>query len=104
MRDGGVTNIGTDLCGYTRKVKEEGGGGKGKFNNLWDAVPGLCGGMEHLLPVIMTFGVNTGRISIEDMVRVCATNTAKVSVCIPRREFWLPGRMRISLLSIQIKK
>jgi dihydropyrimidinase len=91
MRDGGVTNIGTDLCGYTRKVKEEGGGGKGKFNNLWDAVPGLCGGIEHLLPVIMTFGVNAGRISIEDMVRICSTNTAKVFGLYPKKGVLAPG-------------
>ena len=53
-------------------------GGKGKYDNIWQAVPGICGGMEHLLPVMMTYGVNAGRISIEDMVRVCSSNNARV--------------------------
>jgi dihydroorotase-like cyclic amidohydrolase len=41
--------------------------------------------MEHMLPIMMTFGVNAGRISIEDMVRVCSTNTAKTFGIYPRK-------------------
>jgi len=89
--DGGVTNIGTDHCAFTRKAKEEFLGGKGKHGNIWKALPGLCGGMEHLLPVMMTFGVHKGRISIEDMVRVCSTNTAKVFGLYPRKGILAPG-------------
>jgi dihydropyrimidinase/dihydroorotase len=91
MRDGGITNIGTDLCAWTRKVKEEGLGGKGKYGNLWDAAPGLCGGLEHLLPVMMTFGVHAGKISIEEMVRLCSTNTAKVFGIYPKKGVLAPG-------------
>ena len=91
MRDGGITNIGTDLCAWTRKAKEEAMGGKGKYGNLWDALPGLCGGLEHLLPVMMTFGVNAGKISIEDMVRVCSTNTARLFGIYPRKGVLAPG-------------
>jgi dihydropyrimidinase/dihydroorotase len=76
--DNSVTNIGTDHGAETRQTKEEALGGKGKYDNIWQAVPGICGGMEHLLPVMMTYGVNAGRISIEDMVRVCSSNNARV--------------------------
>jgi dihydropyrimidinase len=91
IHDGGITNLGNDHCGYTRETKEEGAGGKGKYGNLWDSTPGLCGGLERLLPVMMTFGVNAGRISIEDMVRVCSTNTAKLFGLYPRKGVLTPG-------------
>lgn len=52
---------------------------------------GIRGGLEHLLPVMMTAGVHAGRISIEDLVRVGATNTAKVFGLYPRKGALLPG-------------
>lgn len=86
--DGGITCIGTDHCVFTLEAKE---GGGGKHNNIWDSRPGLCAGMEHMLPVMMTYGVHTGRISIEDLVRVCATNTARVFGLYPRKGVLAPG-------------
>lgn len=44
-------------------MKEKGGG---KQDNIWAARAGIRGGLEHLLPVMMTFGVHAGRISIEE--------------------------------------
>jgi dihydropyrimidinase len=91
--DGGVTNLGTDHVSPPLGLKEKGreGAGQGKHNNIWDSVVGLCGGMEHLLPVMMTFGVRTGRISVEDLVRVCSTNTAKVFGLYPKKGALIPG-------------
>lgn len=45
IHDGGITNIGTDHCGFAVKSKEESLGGKGKHGNIWKAQPGFCGGM-----------------------------------------------------------
>ena len=39
----------------------------------------------------MTYGVGAGRISIEDLVRIGATNTAKVFGLYPRKGALLPG-------------
>lgn len=75
IRNGGITNVGTDHCPYSRETKQLRGE---QFNNIWNALPGICNGMEHWLPVMMTYGVNAGRISMEDMVNVCSTNNAKV--------------------------
>ncbi|MBI2910031.1 MAG: amidohydrolase family protein [Chloroflexi bacterium] len=88
--DGGITNIGTDhgMGGRTRLKKE---GGKGKHNNIWDSRPGIRGGMEHMLPSMMTYGVLAGRISIEDLVRVCSTNTARAFGLYPRKGVLAPG-------------
>ena len=80
----------TDHCGYSLKAKE-GVDGKGKFGNIWGATPGACGGMEHLLPVMMTFGVNAGRISVEDMVRIGSTNTARLFGLYPKKGALAPG-------------
>jgi dihydropyrimidinase len=47
--------------------------------------------MEPFLPVLMTSGVNAERISIEDLVRVGSTNTAKVFGLYPRKGALIPG-------------
>jgi dihydroorotase-like cyclic amidohydrolase len=44
-----------------------------------------------MLPVMMTHGVNRGRISMEDLVRVGSTNTARVFGLYPRKGALLPG-------------
>jgi len=88
--DGGITNIGTDhgTGGRTVTSKERGGG---KYNNIWGARIGIRGGLEHMLPVMMTFGVHTGKISIEDLVKICSTNTAKAFGLYPKKGTLTPG-------------
>lgn len=88
IRNGTVTCLGTDHGTNTSQYKEKGGG---KHNNIWDAAPMICGGMEHMLPVMLTYGVIPGRISIEDLVRVCSTNVAKTFGLYPRKGTLLLG-------------
>lgn len=88
MRAGGITNLGTDHGTNTLAYKEQGGG---KHNNIWDSRPVICGGMEQLLPIMMTYGVNAGRISMEDLVRIGSTNNAKVFGLYPRKGVLAPG-------------
>lgn len=90
IHDGGVTCLGSDhgTGGRTRATKERGGG---KHGNIWAARAGNRGGLEHFLPVMMTFGVSTGRIGIEDLVRVGAENTARAFGLYPRKGALLPG-------------
>jgi dihydroorotase-like cyclic amidohydrolase len=90
MHDGAVTCLGTDhgTGGRTRETKEKGGG---KHHNIWMARAGIRGGLEHLLPVMMTHGVHGGRIGIEDLVRVGATNPAKVFGLYPQKGALQPG-------------
>lgn len=89
FHDGGVTCLGSDhgTGGRTCATKQKGP----KHGNIWNARSGNRGGMEHFLPVMMTFGVNAGRLSIEDLARVGATNTAKVFGLYPRKGVLLPG-------------
>jgi dihydropyrimidinase/dihydroorotase len=88
IRSGGITNLGTDHSTHGLDYKEQGGG---KHNNIWNSTLSICGGMEHMLPIMMTYGVNAGRISIEDLVRVGSTNTAKVFGLYPRKGVISPG-------------
>lgn len=90
FHDDGVTCLGSDsgTGGRTRAGKEKGGG---KHQNIWQARPGIRGGMEHLLPVVLTKGVNAGRITMEDLVRVGATNPARLYGLYPRKGALVPG-------------
>jgi dihydropyrimidinase len=90
FHDGGITCLGSDhgTGGRTRATREKGGG---KHQNIWAARPGNRGGMEHFLPMLMTCGVATGRLSIEDVARVGSMNTARVFGLYPRKGALIPG-------------
>lgn len=90
VHDGAITCLGSDhgTGGRTRATKEKGGG---KHQNIWAARSGNRGGLEHMLPVLMTFGVRRGRLSMEDVVRIGSLNTAKVFGLYPRKGALLPG-------------
>src|SRR5260370_36087693 len=62
-----------------------------KRGTIWRARWGMRGGLELFLPVLMTFGVHAGRLSIEDVARVGALNTAKVFGLYPRKGALAPG-------------
>jgi dihydropyrimidinase len=90
FHDGAVTCLGSDhgTGGRTRATKEKGGG---RHQNIWNARSGNRGGLEHFLPVLMTFGVHAGRLGMEDLVRVGAENTARVFGLYPRKGVLAPG-------------
>ena len=90
FHDGGITCLGSDhgTGGRTRPTKEKGGG---RHQNIWGARSGNRGGLEHFLPVLMTSGVAAGRLSVEDVVRVGAENTARVFGLYPRKGVLAPG-------------
>jgi dihydropyrimidinase/dihydroorotase len=82
LRTGVVTHIGTDHCAYSREEKEQ---GLGKYGDIWKALPGLSGGMEHWLPIMFTEGFNKGRLTIDQIVKVCSTNNAKTFGIYPQK-------------------
>jgi dihydroorotase-like cyclic amidohydrolase len=90
FHDGGLTCLGSDhgTGGRTRAMKEKGGG---RHQNIWRARSGNRGGLEHFLPVLMTAGVGAGRLSMEDLVRVGAENTARVFGLYGRKGVLTPG-------------
>ena len=52
--------------------------------NIWTAWGGNPG-VEHLLPIMLSEGVNRGRISLEKMVEVCCANNAKAMGIYPQK-------------------
>lgn len=82
LSDGTLTTLGTDHCPWTKEEKE-GPSGK-QFGNIWDALPGMTG-MEYLLPVVMTFGVRPGRLTLEQVATICSENPAKRFGLYPRK-------------------
>ncbi|MET7331197.1 amidohydrolase family protein [Nonomuraea sp. NPDC005650] len=87
---GSMSCLGTDdgTGGRTRETKEKGGG---KHGNIWAARPGVRGGSEHLLPVMMTYGVHRGRLTMEQLVAAGSANTARAFGLFPRKGLLAPG-------------
>ena len=85
---GGITNTGTDHVCWNRTDKENGGG---KFANIWESLPGISGGTEHWLPVMLTYGVGAGRITLSDLVRLTSTANARTFGLYPKKGLIAPG-------------
>jgi dihydropyrimidinase/dihydroorotase len=82
IRTGVVDHVGTDQVPFGLEMKEPEGG---RYGNIWEAPPGDNNGIEYLLPVMMSEGVNKNRISMRRAVEVCATNNAKMWGLYPRK-------------------
>jgi dihydropyrimidinase/dihydroorotase len=74
--------MGTDTCAYIQEDKES---GLGKFGDIWKALPGLSGGNQHWLPILMTEGFQRGRLGIDEIVNICCENNAKTFGLYPRK-------------------
>ena len=74
LRNGTVDCVGTDnISGLTEKKKD-----------IWSAISGNPG-IEHFLPLMLSEGVNKGRISLQRLVEVCCTNNAKAMGIYPQK-------------------
>ena len=75
LADGRIDTLGSDHCDITIEQKK---------NDIWKGVPGFCGsGM--ILPVLLSGGVNKGRLSIERVAEVSSYNTAKIFGLYPQK-------------------
>jgi dihydropyrimidinase len=82
LKDGSLDTIGSDHCPFFRKEKEEGG--------LWKSFMGF-GGIGSILPLLVSEGVNKGKLTWEELVRVTAENTAKIFHIYPQKGALSPG-------------
>jgi len=74
IRNGTIDVVATDHAPVPRELK----------TNLWDALPGVPG-VETFLPVMLSEGVNKGRISLEKMVEVCCYNPSRIFDLFPNK-------------------
>jgi len=78
LANGLVDNIVTDHCAFYRKEKET---GWENISNIPAGIPGL----ETLVPLMLSEGVNKGRISLQRLVQLLSENPAKIFNLYPRK-------------------
>ena len=76
LRAGIIDTVGSDHAAST--LAEKG-------TDIWNAPMGLGNLTEMILPVMLSEGVNKGRLSLNDVVRVCCENPAKALGLYPKK-------------------
>jgi dihydropyrimidinase len=84
LAEGILQTVGTDHCSYTIAQKDE-------HKDQFQAVPAGVPGLETLLSLVYTYGVCTGRISLERMTEVLSLNPARIFGLYPRKGVIQPG-------------
>ncbi len=78
LSSGSLQVVATDHCAFTTEQKRY---GVGDFTKI----PNGTGGLEDRLPVLWTYGVGTGRLTMNEFVAVTSTNIAKILNMYPRK-------------------
>lgn len=78
LAEGKIDTIGSDHGGHTKGNKEKG------WADIWQAGNGALG-LETSLPVMLTEGVNKGRITMQKLVEVMCENPAKLFRIFPKK-------------------
>ncbi|UDF28426.1 UNVERIFIED_ORG: dihydropyrimidinase [Roseateles sp. XES5] len=81
---GSLQVVATDHCAFTGEQKRF---GVGDFRKI----PNGTGGLEDRMPMLWTYGVNTGRLTMNEFVAVTSTNIAKILNVYPRKGAILVG-------------
>jgi len=74
IQQGIIKCVGSDLAPTTLEMKGD---------DIWNAPMGLGNTSELLLPIMLSEGVNKGRISLEKLTEVCSYNPASVFGLLP---------------------
>jgi len=84
LQAGSLQVVATDHCAFTTEQKRVGLGNFAK-------IPNGTGGLEDRLPLLWTYGVGTGRLTMNEFVAVTSTNIAKILNCYPKKGAVLVG-------------
>ncbi|WP_346896795.1 dihydropyrimidinase [uncultured Roseibium sp.] len=84
LQSGSLSCVATDHCAFTTEQKRY---GVGDFTKI----PNGTGGLEDRLPMLWTYGVNTGRLTPNEFVAVTSTNIAKILNVYPKKGAILVG-------------
>ncbi|HVW91839.1 MAG TPA: dihydropyrimidinase [Devosia sp.] len=84
LQAGSLQVVATDHCAFTTEQKRTGIGNFAK-------IPNGTGGLEERLPLLWTYGVSTGRLTMNEFVAVTSTNIAKILNLYPRKGAVLVG-------------
>lgn len=78
LADGEIANVATDTCTFNTKQKAM---WEGDFTKIPYGLPGV----ETMIPVVYSFGVKEGRLSLSRMVELVSTNPAKLMGLYPEK-------------------
>lgn len=84
LQSGSLQVVATDHCAFTTDQKRY---GVGDFTKI----PNGTGGLEDRMPMLWTYGVNTGRLTMNEFVAVTSTNIAKILNMYPKKGAVLVG-------------
>jgi dihydropyrimidinase len=88
----GLQTVGTDHCPFFyRGQKDLRDTGQAFSPPAFNRIPGGMPGIEARLALLYTFGVRTGRLSLERWIEVCCTAPARVFGLYPRKGALVPG-------------
>jgi dihydropyrimidinase len=85
LASGAFDCIGSDHVAHTRTRESM------ETGNVWTTVSGFPSRVEGMLPMMLSEGVNKGRISIERLAQVASENPAKIFGLYPKKGAILPG-------------
>lgn len=85
IRAGQIQVIGTDHCPFNLKGQKE--LGRDDFRKI----PNGAAGIEDRMKLIYTYGVKTGKITMNQMVATCCTNPAQIFGMYPKKGLIAPG-------------
>ncbi len=84
LASGSLQVVATDHCAFTTEQKRM---GVGDFTKI----PNGTGGLEDRMPLLWTYGVATGRLTMNEFVAVTSTNIAKILNTYPKKGAILVG-------------
>ncbi len=84
LQSGSLQVVATDHCAFTTDQKRT---GIGDFTKI----PNGTGGLEDRMPMLWTYGVATGRLTMNEFVAVTSTNIAKILNVYPKKGAVLVG-------------
>lgn len=84
LQAGSLSVVATDHCAFTTEQKRY---GVGDFTKI----PNGTGGLEDRMPMLWTYGVTTGRLTMNEFVAVTSTNVAKIFNMYPKKGAVLVG-------------
>jgi dihydropyrimidinase/dihydroorotase len=85
LASGAIDCVGSDHVAHTRTREAM------ETGNVWTTISGFPSRVEGMLPMLLSEGVNKGRISMERLAQVASENPARIFGLYPKKGAILPG-------------
>jgi dihydropyrimidinase/dihydroorotase len=85
LASGAIECIGSDHVAHTRTRESM------ETSNVWTTISGFPSRVEGMLPMMLSEGVNKGRISIERLAQIASENPARIFGLYPKKGVIVPG-------------